>query len=203
MNKLFIISGPSGSGQDSVIEGLKKYISIERVVTTTTRPMRVGEKEGHPYYFISKKEFKKGIKEKKFFEWAKEYNNNYYGVTFNEIKRVGRSKKVGIWKIEYKGVLTAKKLIPEIIAILINAPFRILRKRIKERDNASVEFINKRMEYTKKWMRHKNIYDYEVQNEEGKLNKAILEVKKIIENNLKQKEGVKNGGVRYKPAAGK
>ena len=39
-NKLFIISGPSGAGEDSIIEGLKELFSIERVVTTTTREKR-------------------------------------------------------------------------------------------------------------------------------------------------------------------
>jgi len=179
-SNLFIISGPSGSGQDSVIEGLKKILPIERVITTTTRPMRPTEKRGQPYYFISRDKFIKKIKEKKFLEYAKEYNDNYYGVTHKEIGRIKRSDKIGIWKIEYKGVMTAKKLMPEIIAICINAPLKILAQRIKKRDNASEEFIKTRLEYTKEWLKHLDVYDYIVINQEGKLEETVKKVANII-----------------------
>ncbi|MDD4901105.1 MAG: hypothetical protein PHS62_03270 [Patescibacteria group bacterium] len=179
-NNIFIISGPSGSGQDSVIEGLKKYFPLERVVTTTTRPMRPGEKPGQPYYFIALNEFLKRIKEKKFLEYAKEYNGNYYGVTREEMARVKRGGKIGIWKIEYQGVMAAKKLIPGIIAICINAPLKVLIDRIKKRDKASAEYLAARTKYTKEWLKHLGIYDYVVINEQGKLDQTIEKTAKII-----------------------
>lgn len=179
-NNIFIISGPSGAGEDSIINGLGEILPIEKVITTTTREMRLGESQKNPYYFISKKKFKKGIEQNKFFEYAKEYNDNYYGVTHNEINRVKNSNKIGIWKIEYKGVITAKKLMPEIIAIFVNAPVKILEKRIRSRKGVSEKFIKERTKYTKKWLKYKNIYDYEVINEEEKLNKTIAHVAKII-----------------------
>ena len=179
-NNIFIISGPSGAGEDSIINGLGEILPIKKVITTTTREMRLGESQKNPYYFISKKKFKKGIEQNKFFEYAKEYNDNYYGVTHNEINRVKNSNKIGIWKIEYKGVITAKKLMPEIIAIFVNAPVKILEKRIRSRKGVSEKFIKERTKYTKKWLKYKNIYDYEVINEEEKLNKTIAHVAKII-----------------------
>ena len=184
MGKIFIISGPSGAGEDSVIEGLKKYFSIEKVITTTTRKMRPGEKSGSPYYFISKNEFKKGIKKNRFFEWAEEYNKNLYGVTHKEIKRIKKSKNIGIWKIEYKGVITAKKIMPDVVAILINAPLEELAQRIKKRDNASQKFIKERMDYTKKWLKHKGIYDYKIVNSNGELDLSIKKAVKIIKKEI-------------------
>ena len=178
--KLFIISGPSGAGEDSVIAGLKKIMPIERVITTTTRSPRPGESNGDPYYFVSSTEFQAGIEQKKFFEYAQEYNNNYYGVTFEEIERVKNSGRISIWKIEYKGVITAKKLLPDITAILINAPLKILEQRIRRRDRVTEEFIAERMRYTEEWLKYKDIYDYEVINEEGKLAEAIQKVAEII-----------------------
>ncbi|MFA6550912.1 MAG: hypothetical protein WCV41_00050 [Patescibacteria group bacterium] len=183
MNKLFIISGPSGAGEDSIITGLKKIMPIERIITTTTRSPRSGESNGDPYYFISPTEFQIGIEQKKFFEYAQEYNDNYYGVTFEEIERVKNSGKIGIWKIEYKGVMTAKKLLPGITAILINAPLEILEQRIRRRDRVTEEFVAERIRYTEEWLKHKDIYDYEVINEEGKLEEAIQKVAEIITNN--------------------
>jgi guanylate kinase len=182
-NNIFIISGPSGAGEDSIIDGLEKILPIERVISATTRLPRPGETPGRPYYFVGRSDFEKLIREKKLFEYAKEYNDNYYGVTLEEIKRVQASGRIGIWKIEYKGVMTAKNLMPGIIAIFINAPLEILEKRIRRRDNVTEEFIKERLDYTKRWLKHLDIYDYLVDNEEGKLNQTIAKVAKIIKKN--------------------
>lgn len=180
-SNIFIISGPSGAGEDSIIDGLKKKFEVEKIVTTTTRQMRPGESHGNQYYFISADEFKEKIKNDEFAEYAQEYNDNFYGVTKEELKRVNNCGKIGLWKIEYKGVMTAKKKFPEIKSIYIAPPsLEILKKRIMKRDNVSEEYVNERMEYTKEWMKYEHIYDYKVVNEENKLDDAILEVANII-----------------------
>ena len=132
-----------------------------------------------------KKEFQKKIADGNLAEYAQQYNGNYYGVTFDELERVRNSGKIGIWKIEYKGVKTVKSKYPEIIAIFINAPsLEVLENRIRRRDNVSNEYIEERTKYTKEWMRHTDIYDYTVINEEGKLDEAIEKVAKIIKNHI-------------------
>ncbi len=181
MSKLFIVSGPSGAGEDSIIEGLQKLMPIERVITTTTRDMRPGESNGSPYYFISKDQFAKGVEAGDFVEYAKEYNDNYYGVTKDEIKRVEASKNPGIWKIEYKGVITAKQIFPDITAVFIIAPLKDLENRIRMRDDATEEFVRERMNYTKEWLEHTDIYDFKINNLEGKLEESIKKLKEIIE----------------------
>jgi guanylate kinase len=183
-NNLFIISGPSGSGKDSVIEGLRDHFEIERVVTTTARLPRPEESEGKPYYFVSTEEFENKIKNNEMAEWAKEDNGQYYGVTTTELDRVRNSARIGIWRIGYHGVVTIKKLYPEIRAILINTPdLATLEKRIRARDkNASEEYIQQRMDYTREWLQHKNIYDFEVINKEGELKETIAKTAQIIKN---------------------
>lgn len=184
-SNIFIISGPSGAGEDSIINELNRYFDIERIITTTTRKMRVGESQGNPYYFISQEEFEKKLNNGDFAEYAQQYNENLYGVTNEELKRVQESGKIGIWKIEYKGVITIKKMYPEIVAIFVNAPsLKILENRIKKRDNVSDEYIKERMDYTKQWLQHTDVYDYKIINEEGKLAKAISEVAEIIKLNM-------------------
>lgn len=188
MNNLFIISGPSGAGEDSIINALVSRLPIERVITTTSRPMRNGDSEGNPYYFITEAEFKKKIAAGDFIEYAQQYNDNYYGVTKEEIARVSKSGKIGIWKIEYQGVMTAKKLFPGIIAILLTAPLEVLENRIRRRDNPDEALLQERMAYTKKWLEHADIYDYKIENEEGKLDKAIEDTIAIIEKHRGQSE---------------
>lgn len=168
-----------------MIEGLRNYFEIERVKTTTTRKMREGESEGKPYYFISRREFEKKIKENLMAEYAEEYNGNLYGVTVSELDRVAKSGKTGIWKIEYKGAITAKNKYPQIKSIYIAAPsLEILRLRILKRDpNVDEKYLSERMKYTRQWMKHENIYDFKVVNEEGKLEKTIGKVAEIIKSN--------------------
>jgi len=184
---LFIISGPSCAGEDSVINGLKKILPVEMVVSTTSREMRPGESQKNPYNFVSRAEFEKMIKENKFLEYAEEYNSNLYVVTHEEINRVIQSPKIGIWKIEYKGVMSAKKLFPEIVAILLSAPMDILEKRMRSRGPVTEKYIEERRKYTEEWLKHKDMYDYEVVNEEGRLDETIKKVANIIEKELRKK----------------
>lgn len=184
-SNIFIISGPSGAGEDSIINGLQKKFSIERIITTTTREMRAGESQGNPYWFISREEFIMRRDAGEFVEWAEQYNGNLYGVTKTEIERVKSIGKIGTWKIEWKGVITAKKLFPEIPAIFITvSDLKTLEERIRKRDNVSDEYIKERMEYTKEWMQHADIYDYTVVNEDGKLEEVIEQVAEIIRKHL-------------------
>lgn len=180
MQNVFIISGPSGAGEDSIINGLQKMLPVERVITTRSRAMRPGESQGNPYWFISETEFKEKIAAGDFIEYAQQYNDQWAGVTHQEIDRVARSKKIGIWKIEYQGVMTAKRLFPDIIAILITAPLDILEERIRRRDNPSEESLRERMEYTREWLKHTDIYDYTIENEQGKLDEAVQKAYEII-----------------------
>lgn len=184
MNNVFIISGPSGAGEDSVIDALTEMLPIERVITTRSRAMRPGESQGHPYYFISESEFKQRIAAGDFIEYAQQYNGQWAGVTRQEIERVARTGKVGIWKIEYQGVMTAKKLFPSIIAILLTAPLDVLEARIRRRDNPDERMLQERMDYTREWLKHADIYDYQVENEEGQLDATVAKVKAIIEQHL-------------------
>lgn len=184
-SRIFIISGPSGAGEDSIINELAKTLPIERIITSTTRPMREGEKDGKDYWFIATEEFQKRLAEGDFVEHAQQYNGNLYGVSRQELDRVSSSGKIGIWKIEYKGVITVKEKFPEIKAVFINTPdLETLERRIRRRSHVSEEYIQERMAYTKEWLKHTAIYDYEVVNADGKLDEAVAKVKEIIEKNL-------------------
>lgn len=185
-SNIFIISGPSGAGEDSIINGLKKHFQFERIITTTTRSMREDDIDGETYYFITKDEFLAKINAGNFAEYAEHYNGNFYGVTKKELQRVQNSGKIGLLKVEYKGVVSIKKIFPEIKAIFVNASsLEILEKRIRNRDKVSEEYLSQRMSYTKEWLNHLDMYDYKVINEEGKLCETIEKVAEIIKLNLK------------------
>lgn len=177
---IFLISGPSAAGEDSIFRGLETMFPIEKVVTTTTRSPRPGESQGKPYYFISKEKFFEGVGEGKFYEYAEEDGGNMYGVTREEVERALNTDKVVIWRADYQGVITIKQLIPEAVAILIDAPPEQLEARIRRRDKATDEFVRGRMEHAKGWWQNRDKFDYEVRNEDGHLAEAIQAVADII-----------------------
>ncbi len=185
VKNIFIISGPSGAGEDSIIKELEKRMNVRTIVTTTTREMRRGESEGHPYHFISHNDFETLIKNDGLVEWAQHYNGQYYGVTKKEFADVKKEGKVGLWKIEYKGVQQAKKQFPNIIAIFIMAEsLDVLEKRIRMRGGVTEEYIAQRMAYTKEWLAHTDIYDYKVINRQNRLSAAVDEVEQIIKKHI-------------------
>lgn len=187
MKNVFIISGVAGSGKDSVIDGLQKLLPIERVITTTTRTKRSGESEGNPYYFQSRAKFEESIAAGDFAEYSTNENGELYGVTHAELKRITETGKITLWRVDWKGVITIKKSYPEILALFISAPLEILEKRLRARDVGKDEtYFQERMHYTVEWLKHLDIYDYIVENEEGKLDQTIQQVKAIIESHLKQ-----------------
>lgn len=186
MKNVFIISGPAGSGKDSIIDRLLVQLPAERVVTTTTRPPRAEEKEGSPYYFVSRKHFEQGIRDGLFAEYSINENDAYYGVTKAELGRFTHSKKIGLWRIDWKGVITAKRMFPKIIAIFIAAPLDVLEQRLRERDGAKQNeaYFKERMAYTKEWLSHTDIYDYTIKNTQGKLDEAVTKTRALIEQNI-------------------
>ena len=87
MVKILIIIGESGVGKDTLLKELiNNKIIDEGIISTTSRPMRNGEKEGREYYFISTEEFKNKINNNEFIE-QRIYNTVngdwYYGVSKN------------------------------------------------------------------------------------------------------------------------
>ena len=77
-NKLVVFTGPSAVGKDTVEAEVMKYLPLKKVVTTTTRPPRLGEKRGVHRHFVSKTRFREMIKEDLLIE-HNYFNGNYYG----------------------------------------------------------------------------------------------------------------------------
>ncbi|MBP7811374.1 MAG: hypothetical protein KA054_00830 [Candidatus Moranbacteria bacterium] len=179
---IFIISGPTGSGKDSLIERLGRRLPLERIITTTTRAKRPDESEGNPYYFLSEEAFNSSIRKGIFVEHSVNENGAAYGVTSTELNRVSNQKhRIGIWQADWKGVQSIKQLFPDIPAIFISSTLDVLEQRIRSRDAFKDEaYFLERMNYTKEWLQHTDIYDYVVKNEQGKLEQAVSDVENII-----------------------
>lgn len=181
MAKVFIISGLSGSGKDSVVDGLKEAgLDYSRIITTTTRPMRQGESQGKPYYFVSENEFKKMISKNEFFEWAVVYDN-YYGNTKKAVEQALAINKPVILRIDAQGARTIKQKVKDSKVIFLIASPKIIKKRLEKRAQDSKKVIARRLAEIKEEMKNLEQWDYVVANKEGRLRQTIKQVKEIIE----------------------
>ena len=80
-NIMVILSSPSGAGKTTITKKIQqKYQTFKISVSHTTRKPRPNEVDGVDYHFVSNEEFKQFIKEGKFYEYAKIFDN-YYGTS--------------------------------------------------------------------------------------------------------------------------
>ena len=87
---MIVIVGESGSGKTSIVNELSKnYVNYNKIITYTTRPMRVGEVDGVDYNFVSNSKFKEMIKNNEFVEHAI-YRDWYYGTAKKDCTGEGK-----------------------------------------------------------------------------------------------------------------
>ena len=180
--RFIVISGPSGVGKGTICNRLLNELNAWYSVSTTTREPREGEVNGINYYFISKEEFEKRIKDGEFLEYNV-YNGNYYG-TSKKIVLEKMDAGINVFsEIDVNGAHNIKRIFPDTLLIYIAPPsMEALRERLMTRGTESVEKIEERLEIAKKEMQEVGFYDYVVINDD--LEKAIQEVKDIIVNKI-------------------
>lgn len=176
---IFVISGPSGSGKNTVYDGLVlKSDNIAQTVSVTTRPPREGEINGKDYYFVSEEDFLRRVDNGEFIEYVK-YGRNYYGTLKSEVVRLSEQGKTVILVIEVNGAFNIKKAFPDSESIFIIPPsIEELRHRIVSRGQNTDDEINTRLSIASDEMKFKDKYDYCVVNDN--LDDCIDEVYKII-----------------------
>lgn len=182
--KLFLIVGPSGSGKSSVLHGLKaKRPDFLYPLSATTRPMREGEVNGDIYKFYSKEEFKKGIEESEFLEWAVVHQDNYYGLIKEPITAGLATGKTIVREVDIQGFDSIREKIDkkDLVSIFITVPKKDeLIERIINRATISDDELEKRKESMHKEFNRARDCDYMVENADGKLEETVEKVMNII-----------------------
>ena len=181
--KFIVISGPSGVGKGTICNKLINELNAWYSVSTTTRNPREGEVDGVNYYFITKEEFEKKIREGEFLEYNI-YNDNYYGTSKKVVLEKMNSGINVFSEIDVNGAHNIKKIFPDALLIYIAPPsMEALRERLIGRGTESEEKINQRLEIAKKELEEVDFYDYVVVNDD--LEKATNEVRSIIINKIR------------------
>ena len=184
INKLIIISSPSGAGKTTLCKLLiKKMKNIKLSISYTSRSKRLNEIEGKDYYFVSKKRFVDLKKNNFFVETAKNFNN-LYGSPFKNINTSKNKNEHILFDIDWKGARKIRQFYKKtnIIDFFILPPSKSeLKRRLIKRGRDNNKEINLRLSYAIEEMKHYKEYRYVLVNKN--IQKTVNDIKKIIEYN--------------------
>ena len=177
--QLFVITAPSGTGKNTIIEMVRKDLKgLGYSISHTTRAPRKGEMNGVHYYFVGKKEFEKMIQAHEFVEWAVVYDQ-LYGTSISSVRSAQVSGKDVLLDLDIQGARQIKKRFPDSTSIFIIPPsLQALRERLEKRSSHDGTNIDLRMTEAVEEIRECRNFDFLIVNDD--LRQAVREVEAVI-----------------------
>lgn len=165
--RLFIISGPSGSGKDTLLVKLfKAEPEIKFSISSITRPMRENEKPGEKYNFISKYEFENMIKNNELLEYN-QFVGNYYGTPKAPVIKAIENGDDIVVEVDVNGAAQIRNNVPDCTSVFILPPsLEALKTRLHDRGTESEEKIHERLLCALDEIKRANEYDYVIVNDD-------------------------------------
>lgn len=178
--KIFIVSGPSGAGKNTVIKGILKFddIGLHYIPSFTTRSIRKGESQGNPYIFVDNDGFQKMVERGEFLEFE-QIHGNLYGTHFKTYQEAIENGYDTIKDIDVLGALNFKKHFPDDVVLIYIRPSDIneLKKRLIDRGD-EYDDIERRMQRIEFEESKRPLFDFVVYNDN--VEDAISNLKEII-----------------------
>ena len=182
---MVILSSPSGVGKTTITKKIQqKYPTFKISVSHTTRLPRSNEVNGVDYNFITNNEFEKLINEKKFYEYAKIFDN-YYGTLKKNVDDLILDNDL-IFDIDWQGTKQLSRFhnLKLIKIYLITSNKKELKERLVARNQNSKEEVEKRFKSFEEDVKHWNDYDYIIINKN--LDICFKQIENIIFNYKKK-----------------
>ena len=176
--QVFVLSGPSGVGKNTIADRLCQQGRAVRAVTATTRSARPGEADGRDYLFVTEDRFRRWITEGRLLEHTK-YVGHFYGAPLASVNSASAGGLPVILTIEVDGGLQTKRKWPQVTLIFVEPPSEAeLRKRLEERGRDDEASITRRLQRARVEYACAKQYDFRVVNDD--LDRAVDEVAQIM-----------------------
>jgi guanylate kinase len=179
--RVFILSGPSGVGKDTITKCLKDIgFPLGYCVTATTRRQRPGEIHGVSYYFLSEDEFAALEAAGGLLEHAVVHGQRY-GIPVEGLRAGLRTGHDVLVTPDVQGAATLRAKLPHAITIFLAPPtLEELVPRLAKRGSETPEERAIRLATAEREMQRVDEYDYVVVNERGRVYESVEKIKAII-----------------------
>ncbi len=173
---VYIISAPSGSGKSTLVNELLKSVrDLDFSISYTTRLPRGSEENGKQYYFVSRSEFEKMIRDGEFLEHAEVFGN-YYGTARRFLREAEQNGHDLLLDIDVQGAAQIQQKLPDAVSIFILPPNRTtLEERLRKRSEDREEVIQRRLITASREIRNYDRYNYILVNNILEESSAILQ----------------------------
>jgi len=163
---LFILSGPSGVGKDTVLQcALPRLGAIRTSISVTTREPRTGEMHGVNYFYISPEEFARLLEEDGLLEHAA-VHGYFYGTPRAWVTEQLQAGTDVVLEIDVQGALQVKALFPQAILLFLAPPsWRELSRRLRGRNTEDEASIHRRLQHARHELSRVSQYDYLIVND--------------------------------------
>lgn len=157
------ISGPSGSGKTTLERNIVSTFGFRRVISTTTRAPRIGEKDGEHYRFVTKAQFREMSSRHEFVE-VTEFDGEFYGVAKRELMEWG--DEIVVIVCDPKGAHSIKLWGDDqgvkVLSVFLDNTKEVLVQRMIERDRSmdSVKLASRLLNLIENEVRWKREYDH-------------------------------------------
>ena len=165
---LIVVSGPAGSGKTTLCERmLMEEATLSRVVTSTTRKPRKGEKDRVDYHFFDHSTFEEKIKADEFYEYAR-VHHNLYGTLKSEVQEKLNTGMDLLLVIDVQGAATLREkaktdklLQSRLVTVFIVPPsIKELEQRLRERGTDDDDEIQRRLNVAIEEIKQYTLYKY-------------------------------------------
>ncbi len=177
---LFVVTAPSGAGKTSLLRALLADAPLMQLsVSFTTRAPRPGEIDGRDYFFVDRPEFERRREAGEFLEWA-EVHGNLYATSRTWIEgRIEAGVDI-VLEIDWQGATQVQRLFPDAIGVFIVPPsIGVLRERLTQRGQDSVEVIEQRVAAAQAELRQAHRFQYVIINQD--FASALADLRTIVQ----------------------
>ncbi|NQV28834.1 MAG: guanylate kinase [Rhodopirellula sp.] len=180
--QVVVLSGPSGSGKSTIVNRLvaESPVKLVKMISATTRPIRVNETHGEDYYFLSDEDFRQKREAGGFVECEEVHSSGFwYGTLHTELLRARDEGGWAFLEIDVKGALSVMEQFPNAITIFLKTPSeQIFEDRLRARGTESEEVIQRRLKTAREELKFADRYRYQVCNDD--LDRAVREIIEVL-----------------------
>lgn len=146
MSILLVVSGPSGAGKGTIVQGLlARDPDLWVSVSWTSRSPREGEIDGVHYHFVSREEFLAHRDAGGFLEWF-EVHGDLKGTPRGPVREHLDAGADVLLEIDVQGALEVRRQFPEALLVFVLPPSREeQRRRLVGRGTDSPDAIERRL----------------------------------------------------------